>query len=85
MRYAGPVRRSLGVRTVFNLLGPLTNPAGARRAADRRVRAAVGRADGAGALAELGCEHGMVVHGQPGIDELSPCGATTVAIVPTAA
>ncbi len=80
MRHAGPVRRSLGVRTVFNLLGPLTNPAGARRQligvyAEQWVEPM------ARALAALGCEHGMVVHGEPGIDELSPCGATTVATV----
>jgi anthranilate phosphoribosyltransferase len=80
MRHAGPVRRSLGVRTVFNLLGPLTNPAGARRQligvyAPQWVEP-MGQA-----LAALGCEHGMVVHGQPGIDELSPCGATIVATV----
>jgi anthranilate phosphoribosyltransferase len=80
MRYAGPVRRSLGVRTVFNLLGPLTNPAGARRQLIG-VYARQWVEPMAQALAELGCEHGMVVHGEPGIDELSPCGATTVAIV----
>jgi anthranilate phosphoribosyltransferase len=80
MRHAGPVRRSLGVRTVFNLLGPLTNPAGARRQLIG-VYAAQWVEPMARALAQLGCEHGMVVHGQPGIDELSPCGATTVATV----
>jgi anthranilate phosphoribosyltransferase len=80
MRYAGPVRRSLGVRTVFNLLGPLTNPAGARRQVIG-VYAAEWVEPMARALAALGCEHGMVVHGAPGIDELSPCGATTVATV----
>jgi anthranilate phosphoribosyltransferase len=74
------VRRSLGVRTVFNLLGPLTNPAGARRQLIG-VYAAQWVEPMAQALAELGCEHGMVVHGQPGIDELSPCGATTIATV----
>jgi anthranilate phosphoribosyltransferase len=80
MRHAGPVRRSLGVRTVFNLLGPLTNPAGARR----QLIGVYGPQwvePMAHALAQLGCEHGMVVHGQPGIDELSPCGATTMATV----
>ena len=76
MRHAGPVRRSLGVRTVFNLLGPLTNPAGARRQLIG-VYAPQWVEPMAQALAALGCEHGMVVHGQPGIDELSPCGATT--------
>jgi anthranilate phosphoribosyltransferase len=80
MRYAGPVRRSLGVRTVFNLLGPLTNPAGARRQVIG-VYAAQWVEPMARALAALGCEHGMVVHGAPGIDELSPCGATTIATV----
>jgi anthranilate phosphoribosyltransferase len=80
MRHAGPVRRSLGVRTVFNLLGPLTNPAGARRQLIG-VYAPQWVEPMAQALAALGCEHGMVVHGQPGIDELSPCGATTVATV----
>jgi anthranilate phosphoribosyltransferase len=80
MRHAGPVRRSLGVRTVFNLLGPLTNPAGARRQLIG-VYAPQWVEPMAHALAQLGCEYGMVVHGQPGIDELSPCGATTVATV----
>jgi anthranilate phosphoribosyltransferase len=80
MRHAGPVRRSLGVRTVFNLLGPLTNPAGARRQLIG-VYAPQWVEPMAHALAQLGCEHAMVVHGQPGIDELSPCGATTVATV----
>jgi anthranilate phosphoribosyltransferase len=80
MRHAGPVRRSLGVRTVFNLLGPLTNPAGARRQLIG-VYAQQWVEPMAQALAALGCEHGMVVHGEPGIDELSPCGATTVATV----
>jgi anthranilate phosphoribosyltransferase len=80
MRHAGPVRSSLGVRTVFNLLGPLTNPAGARRQLIG-VYAAQWVEPMARALAELGCEHGMIVHGAPGIDELSPCGATIVATV----
>jgi anthranilate phosphoribosyltransferase len=80
MRYAGPVRRSLGVRTVFNLLGPLTNPAGARRQLIG-VYARQWVEPMAHALAQLGCEYGMVVHGEPGIDELSPCGATTMATV----
>ena len=80
MRHAGPVRRSLGVRTVFNLLGPLTNPAGARRQLIG-VYAPQWVEPMAQALAALGCDHGMVVHGEPGIDELSPCGATTVATV----
>jgi len=68
MKYAGPTRREIGVRTAFNLLGPLTNPAGARRQV-------VGVADAVAAprLAEvlrlLGVERGLIVHGD-GIDEL---------------
>lgn len=78
MRHVGPVRRGLGITTVMNILGPLTNPAGARRqvmgVADPRLLELV-----AGALAELGQERAMVVHGAPGMDEVSPSGATQVA------
>jgi anthranilate phosphoribosyltransferase len=77
MRHVGPVRRELGFTTIMNLLGPLTNPAGARRQV-------VGVTDAsllplaAGALAELGHEHALVVHGHPGMDELSPLGPSRV-------
>jgi anthranilate phosphoribosyltransferase len=70
MRHAGPTRRELGVPTVFNFLGPLANPAGARRQV-------VGVGDPAmaelmiGALAELGSEHALVFHGHDGLDELT--------------
>lgn len=80
MRHVGPVRRGLGITTVMNILGPLTNPAGARRqvmgVADPRLLELV-----AGALAELGQEKALVVHGDPGLDEISPCGSTDVAEV----
>ena len=77
MRYAAPVRRDLAARTVFNVLGPLTNPAGARaqvigvyakraRPDDRRRAGAAGRAPA------------FVVHGAFGIDELSPAGPNDV-------
>lgn len=73
MRHATPVRRELGLPTVFNLLGPLTNPAGARRqvvgVADPRLVPLI-----AEALLELGHERALVVHGEPGLDELSPLG-----------
>ena len=78
MRHVGPVRRELGLTTIMNLLGPLTNPAGARRqvvgVADPSVLDLV--VEG---LAELGHDRAMVVHGEPGMDELSPCGVTRVA------
>jgi len=75
MRHAQPVRIELGLRTVFNLLGPLTNPAGA----DSQVvgapseRAAELMAE---ALAKLGLRHGFVVHGSDGMDEITTTGAT---------
>ena len=77
MRHVGPVRRELGVPTVMNVLGPLANPAGAGRQV-------VGVAEAArlpllaGALAALGSVHAMVVHGEPGMDEISPMGTTVV-------
>ena len=78
MRHAGPVRRELGFRTVFNLLGPLTNPAGVRRQV-----VGVPSQDAlrlvAGALAALGCEHALVVHSRDGLDEIS-LGAATDAL-----
>ena len=77
MKHVGPVRRELGIPTVMNVIGPLANPAGAGRQV-------VGVADAsrvpilAGALAELGAVHALVVHGEPGLDEFSPLGPTHV-------
>jgi len=77
MKHAAPVRRELGVPSIMNLLGPLANPAGVRRqvvgVADRE-RAPVMAA----ALARLATEHALVVHGEVGMDEISPTGATAV-------
>jgi anthranilate phosphoribosyltransferase len=76
-RYVMPVRRQLAVRTIFNFLGPLTNPAGA-------TRQLIGVSDGAyletmaGALALLGTEHALLVSGEDGVDELSISAPTTV-------
>jgi len=80
MRHAMPARRALGGRTVFNLLGPLTNPAGARaQVLGVYERGAVDLL--ARALAELGAERAFVVHGADGLDEISLSGETHVAEV----
>jgi anthranilate phosphoribosyltransferase len=77
MRHAAAPRREIGIRTVFNILGPLTNPARARHQV-------VGVGDPAllpkmaGALGALGSRHALVVHGQ-GLDELAISGPTSVA------
>jgi anthranilate phosphoribosyltransferase len=76
-RYVVPVRRELAVRTIFNLLGPLTNPAGASRQL-------IGVSDPdfletiAGALALLGSRRALVVSGEDGLDEVSSCAPTRV-------
>jgi anthranilate phosphoribosyltransferase len=76
-RFVVPVRHELGVRTIFNMLGPLTNPAGASRQL-------IGVSDPgfletiAGALALLGSRRALVVHGEDGLDEISTSAPTTV-------
>jgi anthranilate phosphoribosyltransferase len=78
MKHAAPVRRELGVRTIFNLLGPLTNPANAKRqvmgvfSKDLTLKLAK-------VLQNLGAEHVLVVHGADGMDEISFTGDTYVA------
>jgi anthranilate phosphoribosyltransferase len=79
-RHAGAARKQIGVRTVFNLLGPLTNPAGAQ-AQVMGVFAADAIDLVAEALAELGVERALVVHGAGGLDEISLCGETMIADV----
>ena len=80
MRHAAPVRQELATRTVFNVLGPLTNPAGAR-AQVVGVFSADLVPTIAQVLAQLGAERAYVVHGAAGIDELSPAGPNLVAEV----
>ena len=78
MKHAAPVRRELGVRTLFNLLGPLTNPAGApNQVLGVFDRALVRKL--AEVLRELGSRHVLVVHAADGLDELSLAGVTFVA------
>jgi len=78
MKHAAPVRRELGVRTLFNLLGPMTNPATANRQVmgvfDQGLTSKL-----ANVLKQLGSEHVMVVHGADGMDEISFTGMTYVA------
>lgn len=78
MKHAGPVRKELGVRTLFNLLGPMTNPATASRQVmgvfDQSLTSKL-----ASVLKQLGSEHVMVVHGADGMDEISFTGDTYVA------
>lgn len=77
MRHVGPTRKELGVPTIMNLIGPLANPAGV-------TRQVIGVADPARAplvaeaLVRLGADHALVVHGDVGMDEISPSGTTTV-------
>jgi anthranilate phosphoribosyltransferase len=80
MRHAAEARKKIGVRTVFNLLGPLTGPARAPyQVAGVPSKELVEVM--AAALAELGAHHAFVVHGEGGIDEISPAGETLVAEV----
>jgi anthranilate phosphoribosyltransferase len=77
MRHVGPTRREIGVRTVFNILGPLTNPAGARYqclgVADPSLAGLMAQA-----LLRLGCERALVIHGMDGVDEFSLSAPTHV-------
>ena len=77
MKYAAQTRRDLGIRTVFNLLGPLTNPAGARRQIVGVPRAELTDVI-ARSLLMLGSDRAWVVHGADGLDEISTTGYTKV-------
>jgi len=77
MKHVGPVRREIGIRTVFNILGPLTNPA-------HTPYQVLGVADGSllrkmgEVLLHLGCQHALIIHGEDGIDECSLSAPTRV-------
>ena len=77
MKYVGPTRREIGIRTVFNILGPLTNPA-------HTPYQVLGVADGSllrkmgAVLLEMGCQHALIVHGEDGVDECSLAAPTRV-------
>jgi len=77
MRFAAPVRSQLGVRTVFNFLGPLCNPAQTKRAAIGVSDAAMAERM-AGVLQARGAEYAFVFHGHGGLDELSTAGLSTI-------
>jgi len=77
MRFVGPARKAMGIRTLFNLLGPLSNPAGAKRqllgVCDDRWRRPI-----AETLRDLGSTHAWVVHGEDGMDEVTTTGRSFV-------
>jgi len=77
MKFVAPIRRELGIRTVFNIIGPLTNPAGARMELmgvyERDLVEPLAQV-----LSNLGVENAMVVHGEDGLDEISLCAPTFV-------
>ncbi len=77
MKHAAGPRRELGVRTVFNILGPLTNPAGARAQLLGVARPELAPKMAA-VLQRLGSQHALVVHGEDGLDELSLSGPSTI-------
>ena len=80
MKYVGPIRKELGIRTVFNILGPLSNPAGANMELmgvyDESLVEPLARV-----MANLGVVRGMVVYGQDKLDEISMCAPTTVCVI----
>src|SRR5438067_1908455 len=77
MKHVGPTRREIGIRTVFNILGPLTNPAHTRYqvlgVADGSLLRKMGEV-----LLRMGCQHALIIHGEDGIDECSLSAPTRV-------
>jgi anthranilate phosphoribosyltransferase len=77
MKHVGPTRREIGIRTVFNILGPLTNPAGAAYQVLGVPEAGLVRKMGE-ALLHLGCKHALIVYGEDGMDEVSLSAPTLI-------
>lgn len=77
MRFAGPLRREIGIRTVFNILGPLTNPARAKNQVLGIADPSLGLKM-AEVLKRLGCLHALIVHGNDGLDEISISGPSQI-------
>ena len=77
MKYAAPSRKEIGIRTVFNILGPMTNPAGAQSQLLGVFEESL-TMKMAQVLCLLGCHHALVVHGEDGLDEITLGGKTTV-------
>ncbi|MQG51014.1 MAG: anthranilate phosphoribosyltransferase [SAR202 cluster bacterium] len=77
MRHVGPTRRELGIRTVFNFLGPLTNPAKANAQVLGVSDPSIG-VKMANVLKSFNIEHALIVHGLEGLDEISVCGPTQI-------
>ncbi len=77
MKYAAPVRREIGIRTVFNILGPLTNPAGVAHMLLGVASESLG-GKMAAVLQRLGTRHALVVHGRHGLDEISTNGPSLI-------
>ena len=80
MKYVAPIRKELGIRTVFNILGPLSNPAGANMELmgvyDQSLVEPLAQV-----MANLGVDRGMVVYGQDSLDEISMCAPTSVCAI----
>lgn len=77
MKYAAPARREIGIKTVFNILGPLTNPANAKRQLTGVFNEKLTEPL-AGVLKKLGTERAMIVHGEDGLDEITITGKTKI-------
>jgi anthranilate phosphoribosyltransferase len=81
MKHAIGPRREIGIRTIFNILGPLSNPAGARHGVLGRLPSRSGATHMARAASALDVQHLFVVHGHDGLDEITTTTTSSIAIV----